>query len=238
MTPSREVSPQFYARLAGALYLVIIAAGIAGELLVRGPLLVSGDAAATARHIREATDLWRMGIAGDLLMHLCDLPVMWALYILLRTVNPNLAKLNLLFNVIQTAVLVVNKLNLVIVTLLLGNSAALQALDLAQRESWAYLFIQLHEHGFGIGLIFFGVVCLMEGYLIIRSGFLPKILGYGMLTAGICYLTNSLALLLAPGIASALFPFILLPPFVAELSLALWLLIKGVDEARWKLGVA
>ena len=234
MPHSRTASPQFYSRLAGALYLIIIASGFIGEMVVRGPLFVSGDPTATANNIRQATDLWRMGIAGDLLMHVCDLPVMWALYILLKPVSRNLARLNLLFNVIQTAVLVANKLNLVMVTLLLGNGTSLSSFEPAQRESLAYMFIQLHEHGFGIGLIFFGVVCLLEGYLIVKSGFLPKVIGYGMLVAGVCYLINSLSLLLAPALASALFPFVLLPPFVAELSLALWLLIKGVDQSKWK----
>lgn len=233
MTHTRVTSPQYYARLAGALYLIIIAAGLVGEMVVRGPLLASGDPATTANNIRHATDLWRMGIVGDLLMHVCDLPVMWALYILLKPVNRNLALLNLLFNVIQTAVLVANKLTLVMVLFLLGDSPYLSVFEPQQLQTLSYLFIRLHDHGFGIGLIFFGFVCLIEGYLIVRSGFLPKVLGYAMQVAGVCYLVNSMALLLAPALAGAMFPFILLPSFVAELSLALWLLIKGVDQARW-----
>lgn len=235
MTDTRETSPLFYARLAGALYLIIIAAGLIGEMFIRGPLLVSGDPAATANQIRQATDLWRMGIAGDLLMHVCDLPVMWALYILLRPVNRKLALLNLLFNMIQTAVLVTNKLSLVMVLFLLGKNSYMSAFEPQQLETLSYLFIRLHDYGFGIGLIFFGFVCLLEGYLIVRSGFLPKVLGYGMQVAGVCYLVNSIALLLAPALAGAMFPFILLPPFFGELSLAMWLLIKGVDKAKWKL---
>lgn len=233
MTHMRVTSPQYYARLAGALYLIIIAAGLIGEMVVRGPLLASRDPATTANNIRHATDLWRMGIVGDLLMHVCDLPVMWALYILLKPVNRNLALLNLLFNVIQTAVLVANKLSLVMVLFLLGDSPYLSVFEPQQLQTLSYLFIRLHDHGFGIGLIFFGFVCLIEGYLIVRSGFLPKVLGYAMQVAGVCYLVNSVALLLAPALAGAMFPFILLPSFVAELSLALWLLIKGVDQARW-----
>ena len=72
------------------------------------------------------------------------------------------------------------------------------------------------------------------GYLIFKSEFLPKTLGLLMQLAGVCYLTNSFALLLAPSLANALFPFVLLPPLIAELSLALWMVVKGVDVDKWK----
>ncbi|HEU4790085.1 MAG TPA: DUF4386 domain-containing protein, partial [Flavobacterium sp.] len=107
-----ENSPQLYARIAGIAYLIIIIAGIFGELLVRNKLIVYGDATATANNIINSDFLWRSGISGDLIMHICDLPVMVILYYLLRPVNRKLALLNLSFNLIQTAVLVVNKLNL------------------------------------------------------------------------------------------------------------------------------
>jgi hypothetical protein len=232
--PPHNNSLQGYARLAGVLYLVIIVAGLFGEMFVRAKLLVSGDPAATASNIMHATDLWRMGIVGDLIMQVCDLPVMWALYILLRPINRNLALLNLLFNLIQTAVLVANKLSLVMVLFLLGDNSYLSAFEPQQLQTLSYLFIKLHDYGFGIGLIFFGFVCLIEGYLIMRSGFLPKVLGYGMLAAGICYLINTFALLLTPQLSGALFPYVLVPPFLAELSLALWLTIKGVDVTKWQ----
>ena len=87
--------------------------------------------------------------------------------------------------------------------------------------------------GFGFGLIFFGCACLVLGYLIVKSGYLPKILGVMMQIAGICYLANSFALILSPAFAKMIFPAVLLPSFIAELSLCLWLLFKGVDVARW-----
>src|SRR4051812_10087311 len=93
-----ETLPQFYARVGGALYLVIIACGIFGELFVRSRLIVPGNGAATASNIIAHELLWRMGIACDLLMHLCDVPLMLVFYVLLRPVNRNLALLALLFN--------------------------------------------------------------------------------------------------------------------------------------------
>jgi hypothetical protein len=234
-TPATETSPQTYARLGGLLYLVIIVAGALGELFIRGRLVVSGDAAATAGRIMASESLWRAGIAVDLLMHLCDVFVMWAIYVLLRPVNRNLALLTLLLNLIQTAVLVANKLTLLLPLLLLGQADYLRAFDPAQLQAWSYLAVRLHEYGFGVGLIFFGCVCLVEGYLIRRSRYLPWLIGLLMQVAGICYLVNSITLLLAPGLEARLFPAILLPCLVAELALALWLSVKGVDVREWKL---
>jgi hypothetical protein len=201
---------------------------------VRGTLVVHGDPIATAARIMASPTLWRAGIALDLLMHVCDVFVMWALYLLLRPVSRNLALLNLLLNLIQTAVLVANKVILLMPLFLLGGADYLKAFDPAQLQAWSYLAIKLHDYGFGIGLIFFGCVCLVEGYLIRKSRYLPRLIGVLMQIAGACYLINSFALLLAPNLAARLFPAILMPCFVAELSLALWLLIKGVNMAEWR----
>ena len=228
------VSPQHYARFGGLLYLLIIIVGVMGELMIRGTLVVGGDAEATAVNIAASPQLWRIGIAGDLLMHVCDVFVMWAIYVLLRPVNRNLALLVLLFNLIQTAVLVANKLILLVPLFLLGDALYAQAFDTAQLQAWSQLAIDLHGYGFGVGLIFFGFVLLIEGYLVRKSGFLPPLIGALLQVAGVCYLINSVALLLAPGIASLLFPAILVPCFIAELSFALWMLIKGVNVAEWE----
>ncbi|MGY4515796.1 DUF4386 domain-containing protein [Lysobacter sp. HA18] len=230
---TNATSPQPYARLAGLLYLVIIAAGMYGELAVRGSMVVSGDAAATAARIAASPERWRIGIALDLLMHVCDVFVMWGIYILLRPVSRRLAQLVLLLNLIQTAVLVANKILLLVPLLLLDGSPYLHAFSLPQLQALSYAAIRLHEHGFGVGLIFFGWVCLVEGYLIRRSGFLPKIIGVLMQVAGACYLINTTLLLLAPEVEGRLFAVLMLPVFIAELSFALWLTIKGVNETAW-----
>ncbi len=229
----RPISPQVYARIGGLLYLVIIIAGASGELLLRGPLIVSGDPAATARHIGASASLWRASIAGDLLMHMCDVGVMLSLYVLLRPVSRHLALLAVLCNLIQTGVAVANKMNLVAPLFLLGDADYLTAFTPEQRQALSYVSLRMHDYGFGFALVFFGLECLVVGYLIIRSGYLPAPLGVLMQLAGLCYLTNSFALILAPAIAPRLFPAIMLPPFVAESALALWLLVKGVNLARW-----
>ena len=231
-TRTVEVSPQVYARIAGILYLIIIIAGALGQIFIRGKLIVAGDAIATAGNLMASQSLWRIGIAGDLLMHVLDIPVMLALYLLLKPVNKPLAVSAVLFNLIQTAVLVVNKLNLLVPLLLLGNAEYLQALEPQQLQALAYVPLRLHDYGFGIGLIFFGCVCLVQGYLIFRSGFLPKTIGVLMALAGLSYLTNSITLLLAPAYAEMVVPVLALA-LLGELALALWLIVKGVNVPKW-----
>lgn len=234
MTSTIARSPQTYARVGGVLYLAIILLGLFGETYARASLVVSGDAAATAQAISASQALWRAGIVGDLLMHVLDVPVMVALYLLLRPVSAGLALLATLINLVQTAVLVVNKLNLLAPLFLLGDAQYLQAFSPQQLQALSYLAIKAHGYGFGIGLIFFGFACLLRGYLIFSCGYLPKALGVLMALAGLCYLINSFALLLAPAFASIIFPAILVPAFVGELSLCLWLIIKGVNVEQWQ----
>ena len=234
MDKTTTLSPQPYARFGSLLYLVIIIAGLIGEMMIRGTMVVGGDAAATAGRIAASPQLWRIGVAGDLLMHVCDVFVMWTIYILLRPVSRNLALLVLLLNLVQTAVLVANKMILLVPLFLLGNPLYAKAFDTAQLQAWSHLAIDIHAHGFGVGLIFFGFVLLIEGYLVRKSRFLPPLIGALLQLAGACYLINSVALLLAPDIAGLLFPAILVPSFVAEMSFALWLLIKGVNVAEWE----
>jgi len=177
--------------------------------------------------------LWRIGIAGDIMLHVFDIPVMLVLYMLLKSVCRNLALLGLLFNLTQTAVLVANKSSLVMPLLLLGNADYLQALEPGQLHALAYLFVRAHEYGFGIGLVFFGFTCLVQGYLLLRSGYFPRPLGVLMAIAGLSYLANSFSLILAPTYAERIAP-VLVIALIGELSLSLWLIVKGVNLPEWE----
>jgi hypothetical protein len=229
-----ERFPQRYARLGGIFYLAIILLGLFGEMAVRGSLVVSLDAATTAQKISASAWLWRAGIAGDLLMHVFDIPLIVIFYYLLKPVSKHLALTATFFNIVQTAVLVANKLNLLLPLLLLSDAAYLKALTPEQLQALSYVAIKAHGYGFAIGLIFFGFACLLRGYLIFKSNYFPKILGVLLSIAGVSYLLNSFALLLAPVFAAALFPFILVPAFIGETALCLWLLIKGVKLDKWQ----
>jgi Domain of unknown function (DUF4386) len=232
-THARETSPQTYARIGGALYLLIIVAGLFGELFVRSNLIVSDDPTATANNIMASQLLWRIGITGDLIMHVCDVPLMMIFYVLLKPVNKNLALLAVFFNLISSAVLIAYKLNLLEALFLLGSADYLKVFEPHQLHALAYLAIKADGYGFGIGLIFFGFACLVYGYLIFRSGYFLKTLGVLMTIAGLSYLTNSLTLILAPTYSAMIFPILALA-FIGETSFCLWLIVKGVNVPKWE----
>lgn len=230
---SEDQSPVACARLGGLMYLAIIVLGMFGEVVARGALVVSGDASATAANILASQGLWRAGIAGDLLMHVLDVPLIVVLYLLLKPVSRSLAILATLLNIVQTAVLVANKMTLIVPIVLL-TAPSLSGFSQQEVNALAYLSINLHGYGFAVGLVFFGAASLVRGYLIFKSGYFPRTLGVLLALAGVSYLVNSAALLLAPALASAMFPAILLPAFVGELAVSLWLIVKGVDAGAWK----
>lgn len=233
MNTSFEREPKFYLRLAGLFYLAIILLGLYGEMFVRAKLVVPGNPSATAQAISGAPFLWRSGIVGDLLMQVFDIPVIVVLYLLLRPLNESLALSATFINLIQTAVLVANKLTLLIPLFLVSGARYLSPFSAEQLHSISYLAIKIHSYGFAVGLIFFGVACLLRGYLLFKSGYVPKIFGVLMLLAGLSYLINSFALILAPSFATILFPAILLPAFVGEFSFCLWMIVKGVNLSAW-----
>lgn len=228
-----QTSPQIYARIGGVLYLIIIIIGTLGEAAVRNTLIVSGDATATAERIRALEFLWRVGIAGELFLLICAVALTLIFYVLLRPVSRNLALLAVFFNLVSIALEGAASLHLMETLFPLGNANLLKVFDPKQLDALAYLSIRSHEYGFGVSLIFFGCVCLVVGYLIYRSGYLPKTVGVLMQIAGLSYLTNSFALILSPSLAHRLYPAILLPALVGEASLCLWLLAKGVNVSKW-----
>src|SRR5262249_3741752 len=103
----------------------------------------------------------------------------------------------------------------------------------AQKGGLAVLFLHLHGQGSNIRMVLFGSYNLLIGYLILRSTFLPRILGVLLAISGFCYLINSFANFLSPAFAAHLLPYILVPGG-AELLLALWLVVIGVNVARWQ----
>jgi Domain of unknown function (DUF4386) len=228
-----EGSPQTYARVGGTLYLFIIVAALFGELFVRGRLIVRSDAAATASNILGSETLFRVGLAGEMLTCLCDVALAMILYVLLKPVSRNVALLAAFHRVTFVAVYATSKLFLVAAVVVLGGADYLKAFDPTQLQALAYLSLRLHGQGYGLSLIFFGVHCVLLGYLIYLSGYLPRIIGVLLVIGGLGYLVNSFAEILAPPVAASLFPWIMLPAAAAESGLALWLVVKGVDGPKW-----
>src|SRR5438132_2851974 len=228
----RETSPQVYARIGGVLYLIIIVIGFCSEFFVRDKLVVSGDVTATAKNIVASESQWRISIAGDLILLVCAIALTLIFYVLLRPVNKNLALLAMLFNIVEFPIEAVSKLCLFAALFLSGDADYLKAFEPHQLQALAKVSLKLHDYGFGIDLVFFGFACLVYGYLLFRSGYFPRTLGILMAIAGLSYLANSFTLILAPAYIGRIF-LILVFALLGELSLCLWLMVKGVNVPKW-----
>jgi hypothetical protein len=230
--PIAETSPQVYARIGGVLYLIIIVIGFSTEFFVRDKLVVPGDVTATANNIAAAEPLWRTSIAAELILLVCAVALTLILYVLLRPVNRNIALLAVFFNIVEFPIEAVSKLCLFAALFLSGNAGYLKAFAPHELPALATISLKLHDYGFAIDLVFFGCACLVYGYLLFRSGYFPRTLGVLMAIAGLSYLANSFTLILAPGYAGKIFPILVLA-LIGELSLCLWLMVKGVNVAKW-----
>jgi Domain of unknown function (DUF4386) len=228
-----QASPQTYARVGGVLYLIIIVAGGFAELVVRSKLIVSGDAAATAHNIVTSVSLWRIAFAGELVMLVCDVVLALILYVLLKPIDKNLALLAAFFRLMHVAIYGITGLSTIAPLVLLGGADYLTAFQPHQLQALVRLSLRLHGEGYAIALVFFGCHCLLIGYLMFRSRYFPRTLGILLIVAALSYLIDSFVGFLAPSFEAMLFPGILLPALVAEGSLSLWLLLKGVDLAKW-----
>ncbi len=226
-------APQSYARAAGILGLFIVTAGIFAEGFVRGRLIISGDPSVTAQNILASETLFRSAIAGELIMLCCDIGLAVIYYVLLRPVDRNLALLAAFFRLALAAISGINALNLLSAMLMLGGTDYMSVFPPEQINALVMLLLKTHTYGYHISLVFFAFHLLVAGFLIFKSTYFPRILGIMLIIASACYLTNSLTAIIAPNMFSGLFPIILLPPFIAEMSLTLWLLIKGVDREKW-----
>ena len=234
MTQTIKTSPQVYARISGALYLIIIILGAGQEIFVRGRIIVQGDAAATAANLRSMESLWRFGIASELFLGICNIVMALTIYVLLSSVSRDLALLATFFNLVATAVELTYSLQLVEALYPLGNAEYLKAFTPEQLYALTYLAIRAHGNGFGIALLLFGCFFPIAGYLIYKSGYFPKTIGILYTIPGLSYLTSSFALILAPTFAARYYFVMAGPALIGEAALCLWLLVKGVDVEQWK----
>ena len=225
------MSPQAYARTAGVLYLIVIAGGLFAEVFVRQRMVVANDAAATANNILAHEQLFRLGFAAGLIPLFCLLPMALIFYELLKIVNSRVALLVVFFSLvggaIEGAALVGHFAPLVL--LKRGQELGVDV-DLLQAQS--YMAINLQAIGFAVALTFFGGTLVARGYLVFKSAFLPRTFGVLLALGGAAYVTNSFVVFLAPGLAGYAVAVLILPA-IAELSLSLWLLVKGVDVQTW-----
>jgi len=220
------------ARIAGLCYLIVIATGLFSEVLVRQALRVSNDALATAHNIQTNEMIFRWGFVADLINFVVGLPTVLIIYFLFKRTNKLLLQIAVASVIIQTAIIGVNLLNQISPLLILSNDNYLKTFQPDQLATLSLLSLNIQAQGYAIGLVFFGVYCLIVGYVIYKSNSLPKILGIFYAIAGLCYLVNSFTMFLSKGFENPLFVYLAIPIFIGELSLCLWLLIKGIDTSK------
>lgn len=230
-TDVHEGNVQTYARMAGVLGLVSIAAGAFGEGYVPQVMLVSGDAAATARNILANESLFRWGFAAYVVEALCDLTLTMLFWVLFQQSHRALALLMVLARMVSTIGFATAQVHYFGALRILGGAESLAAFPAAQLEALAYAFTRVGSFGGGLFSGFYGVGSLILGYLILRSRLVPGFLGVLLMLMGVSFATHLFLLILAPAHASFLF---LVTSVVAFLLLSVWLLVKGVDVARWR----
>ncbi len=225
------------ARIAGFLYLTYIITMIVAQAVFLSPLIIFGDSTATANNIITSEWQFRIGFVCDLLSGLLFLLTAWALYVLLKPVDKNIALLFMLLNLGGVAVECINRLNLVAALLLSSGADTLKVFQADQLHALAMFFLNLHTNGFMIAQLFYGAWLFPLGYLVFKSGFLPKFLGILLMIHCFGWLMYFFQTFLFPGyevIKYLSFPL----GFIAEVSLGLWLFIKGVKNPKLTLGKA
>jgi len=216
------------ARMAGVFYLLTFVTGIFA-LLTSGKLVVSGDAAATATNILAHESSFWSGFTCQLLASACYVAVTALFYDLFKPVNRGLSLLAALFSLVGCAVGAVSLVFQLAPLMILRGAQYSSVFKVEQLQALALMFFKLSGQGNNIGLVFFGFYCLLIGYLIFRSTFLPRILGAVMMVAGLGWLT-----FLSPPLANLLSPWNMAPGILGEALLTLWLLAMGVSDQRWK----
>jgi hypothetical protein len=219
------------ARMAGFLYLIYIVTTIFADVIGRSKLIVFGDAATTASNIMASKWLFNLSFVSDLVSIVFFLLAAWALYALLKSVNKDLALLFLVLNLSGVAVYSINLLNQFAALLLLSGADYLKVFQADQLQSLAMFFLNLHHNGYWIAQIFFGAWLFPLGYLVYKSGFLPRILGIVMMIHFVGWTMTSLQFFLFPGFPAI--TYVTYPlGFISEFGLTLWLLIMGAKEQK------
>jgi len=224
-----EASPRLKARVAGAFELLEALTSGFGQVIVPAMLIVSGDAAATAANLLAHELLLRLSLAAALVAVACHIAWTFLFYELFKPVNRSLSLLAAFVSLVAIAMQAFSSLFQIAPLVVLQGGGPLSAFTTEQLQALALMFLKLNAQAFYIYLVFFGFWCVLIGYLIFRSTFMPRILGVLEAFAGLCWLT-----FLWPPFAHYLSPYNQALAGLAEISLMLWLLVMGVNAQRWK----
>ena len=223
-----EMSPKGKARLAGALFLATIVGGVIAQAFISDRLVVTGDAAATARNIVANQTLIRVAYAIFMIEMACQAATTAVMYDLLLPVNRSMARAAAVFGYVGSGIKAMARLFFYAPLFVLGGASYLAAFDGRQLEALAYLMIRINAQGTQVALVFLGVNTLLTGYLMFRATFLPRVLGVLSLIGGAGWLT-----FVYPPLGNTLFLPLALFALVGCAVTIGWLMIRGVDEKKW-----
>jgi len=229
-----DQSPRKTARMAGFLYLMFIITFVLTSYL-RSRIIVFGDVATTANNIISSQGVLRLGFMSELFSALFFVLAAWALYVLLKPVNRNLALLLVLLNLGGVAIECINALNLFSALQFLSGASYLSVFQTGQLQALAMSFLNSYTNGFMITQLFFSTWLFPLGYLVYKSRFLPRPLGILLILDFFGILSWFLQFFLLPDYGILSYPGLAIS-FVAEFSISLWLLIKGVKEPETLVG--
>jgi len=224
----KEMSPKTKARLGGALFLATIVGGVIAQGVISDRLIVTGDAAATARNFMANQTLIRVAYAIFMIEMACQTATTALMYDLLMPVDRSLARTAAVFGYTGSGIKAMARLFFYAPLFVLGGASYLSAFDAKQLEAMAYLLIRINALGTQVALVFFGVGTVLTGYLMFRATFLPRVLGVLSLIGGAAWLT-----FVYPPLGNKLFLPIALFALIGCAVTIGWLLIRGVDEKKW-----
>jgi hypothetical protein len=229
----RMINPRLQARVAGLLYLFVVVASIFA-LVATSKLIVGGDAAATARNIAASESMFRLAFAANLLAAVAHTAVVAILFSVFRPVNTTVSAVAAFIGLAGCASSAAFMLNQLAALAALDPGNTLSTLGNDQTQAMALHALRLGGLGNSISLVFFGFYCLLLGWLVLGSTFVPRIFGVFLIIAGAGWLIGNLTLFVAPGVGRPLSRFLLPVSGLGEFLFTLWLLAMGVNAAKWK----
>jgi hypothetical protein len=231
-------SPRKAARIAGILYLVIFIVYPLAAYIGKNSIIVPGDPAATASNILTSESLFRIGIAGEVVIILVEVILAAMLYELLKRVNPAVSLAAAFSRLAEGLIMAVNLLPSILALILVSGSGYVTAIDFETRNALLMLFMDSFSVMIFVWGFFFGFHLVLLGYLVYQSGFFPQIIGILLMLAGVGYLIQSFGMFVWPDLAGLYETIVMITAIPGELVFALYLLIKGLKVEKWeKLGI-
>lgn len=228
---TKATSPRLQARIAGFLYLIVVATSVFA-LVTTSALIVSGDAAATAANILASEKVFRLGFAANLIAAVAYVGVVAILYELFKPVNATLSVVAAFLGLAGCAISGASMINTLATLLFLGDATYLAVFETDQLQTLARTSLRLGGLGNSISLVFFGFYCLSLGLLVFGAKFLPRILGVFLVIAGVGWLIGNFTSFLAPSLS--LYSYLLPVSGLGEFAFTLWLLVMGVNPTKWR----